>query len=323
MGYPRGFMWTSPRLLVDLLQFRPKIILSNGFHLCTAYALLVKWILRSRLILLWQGVSPETGGTAGTLRLKLRKMLGRTFDLAICNTEEGVRYLEDVVGMPSEKVQQFVGEVADRESFPLEKEGENFLERVQRPIFLFVGRLIRAKGVDRFLQACALLVQRGIDNFSVVLVGKGGHKIEFLELVRKLGIERQVRWEGFVPYENLGPYYNACDVFVLPSIEDTWGVVVLEAMCFGKPVLCSRYAGSSEVVAHGTNGYVFDPYNPEELANYMMQLIRKPELILQYGEASKEIMVQFTPKHAADDLSRIILRNAFHSERLHQVEAGQ
>lgn len=307
MGYPKGFMWASPQLFADLLRFRPEIIITNGFHLCTAYALLVKWVLHSRLILLWQGVSPETGGTAGTLRLKLRKMLGRAFDLAICNTQEGVRYLEDVVGMPSEKVRQFVGEVADRESFSLENKEENFLERDRRPIFLFVGRLIRGKGVDRLLEACALLVQRGIDNFSVVLVGNGGHRIEFLELVRKLGIECQVRWEGFVSYENLGPYYNACDVFILPSIEDTWGVVVLEAMCFGKPVLCSRYAGSSEMVRHGTNGYVFDPCNPEELADYMMQFIRKPELTTKYGAASKEIMAHLTHKHAAAALSRILL----------------
>ena len=307
MGYPKGFMWVSPRLVADLFRFRPKIIITNGFHLCTAYALLVKLILRSRLVLLWQGVSPETGGDAGSLRLKVRRMLSHAFDLAICNTQEGVRYLEDVVGMPSEKVRQFVGEVADRESFFLEQKEEDFLKRAQRPIFLFVGRLIRAKGVDRLLEACALLVQKGINNFSIVLVGSGGHRVEFLELVRKLGIERQVRWEGFIPYENLGPYYNTCDVFVLPSIEDTWGVVVLEAMCFGKPVLCSRYAGSSEVVRHGTNGYVFDPCNPEELANYMMQFIGKPELSTVYGAASKKIMATLTHKHAAAALSRILL----------------
>ena len=306
MGYPKGFMWASPRTVVDLLRFRPEIILTNGFHLCTLYALLVKVILRSRVILLWQGVSPETGGSPGSLRLKLRRVVGRCFDLAICNTRSGISYLQDLVGMPPQKVLRFVGEVADREPFASNNGRSPSLQHLNHPTFLFVGRIIRAKGVDRLLHACRLLVQRGVSDFSVVLVGKGPHQGEFAELARRAGIERQVRWEGFVPYENLGAYYEACDVFVLPSREDTWGVVALEAMAFGKPVLCSRLAGSSELVEHGVSGYVFDPETPDDLANYMMQFIHRPQLIARCGAAARELMTQYTPKIAAGKLSRIL-----------------
>lgn len=315
MGYPKGFMWASPRTLLDLLWFRPEIILTNGFHLCTLYAVLVKIVLRPRLILLWQGVSPETGGGEGSFRLKVRRAISRFFDLAICNTQSGVRYLEDLVGMPSEKVQRFIGEVADCASFTFNNGRRPSTQRLAHPIFLFVGRIIRAKGIDRLLHACSLLVQRGVDDFSVVLVGKGPHQNEFAELARRLGIERQVRWEGFVPYEHLGPYYEACDVFVLPSREDTWGVVALEAMAFGKPVLCSSLAGSSELVQHGVSGYVFDPEEPEELANYMMQFIHRPQLIAKCGAAARAVMAQYTPKTAAQELSRIIYK-AQHSEAI-------
>ena len=306
MGYPKGFMWVSPRTLLDLLRFRPEVILSNGFHLCTLYAILVKAISRSRLILLWQGVSPETGGGEGTFRLKLRQFLSRYFDLAICNTQSGVSYLEHLVGMPPEKVVRFIGEVADRDSFPSGNGRRQFIALTKHPRFLFVGRIIRAKGVDRLLQACGLLAESGVSDFSVILVGNGPHQGEFAELARKFGIEHQVRWEGFVPYEKLGSYYEACDVFVLPSLEDTWGVVALEAMAFGKPVLCSRSAGSSELVEHGVSGYVFDPDKPEELAGYMRQFIERPQLVARYGAAAKEIMEQFTPRRAAVTLSQII-----------------
>ena len=313
MGYPKGFMWASPRTLVDLLRFRPQIILTNGFHLCTLYALLVKAILRSRLILLWQGVSPETGGSRGSLRLRVRQVVGRCFDLAICNTQSGIIYLQDLVGMPSKRVLRFVGEVADLEAFASSKGRSPSLQNLCHPTFLFVGRIIRAKGVDRLLHACSLLVRRGVTNFSVVLVGKGPHQEEFAELARRAGIERQVRWEGFVPYENLGPFYEGCDVFVLPSREDTWGVVALEAMAFGKPVLCSCLAGSSELVQHGVSGYVFDPGKPDELANYMMQFIHRPQLIARCGAAARESMAEYTPKIAADKLSRI-LDNTLHAK---------
>lgn len=306
MGYTKGFMWASPRTLLDLLRFQPEVILSNGFHLCTVYALMVKAFSHSRLILLWQGVSPETGGGKGSFRLRLRRILSRYFDLAICNTQSGISYLEQLVGMPPEKVVRFIGEVADQESFPLRNGKGSMIARSKHPRFLFVGRIIRAKGVDRFLRACGELAESGVTDFSVVLVGKGPHQEEFAELAHKYGIEQQIHWEGFVPYEHLGSYYEACDVFVLPSLEDTWGVVALEAMAFGKPVLCSRSAGSSELVEHGVSGFVFDPDKPEELAGYMRKLIEQPQLIARYGAAAKEIMEQYTPRRAAVTLSQII-----------------
>ena len=306
MGYPNGFMWVSPRALLDLLHFHPDVILSNGFHLCTLYALLVKAISGARLILLWQGVSPETGGGKGSLRLKLRQFLSRYFDLAICNTQSGVDYLQRLVGMPREKVVRFIGEVADRSSFPSLNGRRKFEAPPKRPRFLFVGRIIRAKGVDRLLQACALLAKDGITEFSVVLVGKGPHQDEFVELAYKCGVADYVRWEGFVPYERLGAYYEACDVFVLPSLEDTWGVVALEAMAFGKPVLCSCFAGSSELVEHGVSGFVFDPDKPEELAEYMRSFIECPQLITRQGTAAKATMERFTPRRAAATLAQII-----------------
>jgi glycosyltransferase involved in cell wall biosynthesis len=160
--------------------------------------------------------------------------------------------------------------------------------------------------VDRLLQACALLAKDGITEFSVVLVGKGPHQDEFVELAYKCGVADYVRWEGFVPYERLGAYYEACDVFVLPSLEDTWGVVALEAMAFGKPVLCSCFAGSSELVEHGVSGFVFDPDKPEELAEYMRSFIECPQLITRQGTAAKATMERFTPRRAAATLAQII-----------------
>jgi glycosyltransferase involved in cell wall biosynthesis len=186
-----------------------------------------------------------------------------------------------------------------------------------------VGRIIRAKGVDRLLHACEILKQCGFSDFSVTLVGKGPHQDEFASLSRKLGIEGQVRWEGFVPYEKLGSYYESCDVFVLPSLEDTWGVVALEAMAFGKPVLCSRFAGSSELVEHGVSGYVFDPDKPEELACYMRSFIERPQLIARQGTAARAIMEQFTPRRAAVTLSQIIQKTLMSESALNTCDLDE
>jgi len=187
---------------------------------------------------------------------------------------------------------------------------------MDRPMFLFTGRIIRGKGIGSLLQACRLLKQRGFNRFSVVLVGDGLHKEEMRRLARDLGVDNQVRWKALVPYDNLGAYYQACDVFVLPSLEDTWGVVVQEAMVFGKAVLCSQYAGAKQIVQHGVNGFVFDANNPEELADYMERLICAPRLIAKFGSASKEIVEQYTPKRSAATLGKAVIM-VMHPEGAH------
>jgi glycosyltransferase involved in cell wall biosynthesis len=74
---------------------------------------------------------------------------------------------------------------------------------------------------------------------------------------------------------------------------------VLEAMAFGKPILCSQWAGASELVIPGENGNVFDPYYPDQLADLMRQFIKHPDLINQMGKGSEKTMMSHTPQDAA------------------------
>jgi glycosyltransferase involved in cell wall biosynthesis len=299
-GTASRFFWASPFALRDVVKFRPTLAVTNGFTLLTAYLVLLRFIKRCHLILLWQGISAETGGHPGTLRLLFRRMLARYVDFMISNTKEGADYLQKVVQVPSGKVVHRVFEVADRKLL-----ANGHLQRSvdaggPHPVFLFVGRLIRGKGVHKLLEASRLLIQRGVDNFSLVLVGEGNHAEEFRRFAREQGLMGHVQWVGPVGYERLGAYYRSCDVFVLPSLEDTWGVVVMEAMTLGKPVLCSTRAGVKEMVEHGVNGFIFDPENPSALADYMEQLIRDPEMRAKFGTASSEIVRAHTPEGVAE-----------------------
>jgi len=308
LGVHKSFTWVPPSALLRLLHFRPDVLFTNGFSLCTFYALLVKALTGSPVILLWQGVAAETGGEPGTVRLWMRRMMGPFFDLAICNTREGTEYLRTLVAIPAAKLWHCIYEVGEREPLCAQESKEDVLPSVDRPAFLFVGRLMRAKGVHKLLEASRLLVERGLHRFSLVLVGDGPQKQELSRLARALGIEDRVRWGGWVPHDALGPYYQACDVFVLPSLEDNWGVVVPEAMAFGKPILCSQHAGAHEIVQHGVNGFAFDAYNPEELAGYMERFVRDPGLIEKFGAASNEIIAQHAHPRVAGVLAGVVAR---------------
>lgn len=300
-GTAQGFTFVSPRALVDLLRFRPQVIFTNGLHMCAVYALLLKMILGTRVVLLWQGVSAETGGAPGSRRLRLRQAMAQFFDLAICNTREGVQYLQTTVGFPESRVWQQVCEVADRSSLS-QASPAPAPKPLAHPAFLFVGRTIRQKGLECLLQASSLLAKRG-HHFSLRVVGEGADQPLLRKMAADLGIEDHVCWDGFVSYDQLGPRYEACDVFVLPSLEDTWGVTVLEAMAFSKPVLCSKYAGASDIVQHGLNGFAFDAHDPEQLADYMSRFIQQPELLSRMGAASGEISASYTPQRTAQVLA--------------------
>ena len=82
-------------------------------------------------------------------------------------------------------------------------------------------------------------------------------------------------------------------------------MVVLEAMAFGKPVLSSKWAGATELVVHGQNGWVCDPHNPIEMAGLMQKAIEQAELIPIMGNAAKETMTRHTPQAVAEFLAEI------------------
>jgi glycosyltransferase involved in cell wall biosynthesis len=139
-------------------------------------------------------------------------------------------------------------------------------------------------------------------------VGDGEQRGKLTARVCSLGLQHVAKVVGPLPYERLGAHFEAADVFVLPTLEDTWGMVVSEAMAFGKPVLCSMYAGAKELVQHGVNGFIFDPYHVNELAGYMERFIREPWLITEFGRRSRELIGPHTPEQAAKALASCVDR---------------
>ena len=305
-GYDSGFLRAPFSLLWELLRLRPQVILVSGFQLWTLFGVLLKFLLGSRVVLLWDGSSPSIDYLNAPARLMFRRVMACFLDACLSNTDEGVRYLREVLRIPDLKLLRHPYEVPDLEVLDSQGMVGEFPESMGRPVFLYVGQLIGRKGVDRLLRACNELRQRGLAGFSVVIAGDGEDRDKLRELATVLDLEKQVHWVGSIPYEELGAYYKSSDVFVFPTLEDIWGLVAVEAMAFGKPVLCSKYAGSKEMVLPGENGFVFDPEEPGELTKLMARFIESPRLIEKMGARSKEIMAPYTPRAAADVLAAAI-----------------
>jgi glycosyltransferase involved in cell wall biosynthesis len=300
-----GVMWAPPSVLWELLRLRPAVIFTSAFSIWTLYALIFKAFARCRVIIGWEGNSPCTTYLDRPIRLRVRRIMARFVDAAYSNTREGIDYLRRVLGIPDSKLLHYPYQVPEVSALRLNQR-ESSPSWDCHPIFLFVGSILKRKGWRYLVEATSRLQREMPHSFSVVFAGKGPEMEQLRQSVSSTSLLGVVHVVGAVPYRDLGAYFQACDVLVLPTLEDTWGMVVLEAMAFGKPVLCSKYAGSKEMVRHGVNGFIFDPYNTQELADYMAQFIRKPHLIAEFGRMSSEIIAPYTPQRSATVLAGLV-----------------
>lgn len=306
-GYGTGFTYLSPKIVGQLLQFKPDIIFADSFRIWTLFALLLKPLGKWRVILAYEGSSPSVDYRNSVVRLSLRRMMVKASDAYITNSQAGKDYLIKVLNAEESCVFARPYEVPDSKSLSGQlNNAEASSPKLQRPVFFFVGHLVRRKGLHLLLEACAILQGQGYNEYTLLVVGDGPQREELEAFSKNHNLEEQVKWIGQVNYDRLGAYFQEADVFVLPTLEDTWGMVVLEAMLFGKLVLCSRRAGTAEMIIDGQNGYVFDPNQPEKLAELMHWFINNPTLISIMGEKSKQTIDKYTPEAVSRSLAEVV-----------------
>ena len=184
----------------------------------------------------------------------------------------------------------------DANQFQIASKPEYLLKRYgltpEQPIILTVtrlGRSARYKGYGTICNAL-LLVRKQIPNVHYMIVGKGDDRPWIEDLAKRLHLSDNITLTGFVPDRELCDYYNLCDVFALPSQGEGFGIVYLEALACGKPVLAGNRDGSVDPLSGGELGCLVDPEDGEAIANNLIKIIQgsyanslifKPELLRQ------------------------------------------
>jgi len=302
-SYGSNFTYLPVSIVNRLLKFRPHVIFSNSFGMWTLLALLFKPIGRWKVVIAYEGSSPGVDYRKSPPRLWLRSWMIRSADACITNSAAGQHYLTDVLQAPAQAVFMHPYEVPSPEAFSGfedKQPASSPAKSSAKVIFLYVGSLIPRKGLNFLLDACSRLKQWGCEDFLLRVVGDGGERSSLEAYCRDHNLCEQVHWLGRVDYAQLGDQFHAADVFVLPTLEDTWGMVVLEAMVAQLPVLCSQWAGASELVLDGQNGFCFDPKEPDHLATLMQTFILNPNLSSQMGQTARTLMKHYSPAAAAE-----------------------
>ncbi|MBC7351309.1 MAG: glycosyltransferase family 4 protein [Thermogutta sp.] len=145
------------------------------------------------------------------------------------------------------------------------------------PVILFVGRLINKKGVDILLEAFARVVQNVPS--QLLIAGDGPERTKLEEQAARLRVNDRVHFVGFQQPKDLPRFYCAADLFVLPSRTEPWGVVVMEALASGLPVVVSNLVGCyPDVINDDQVGRVVAPEDPHSLAEAMRDyLLKRPD----------------------------------------------
>lgn len=123
-------------------------------------------------------------------------------------------------------------------------------------LFCTVSRLEKEKNIEFILKGIRLLKNKFCSSFRLLIIGEGSLREELMIRVRDLGLEENVIFCGLLPHEELPDYYHACDLFLFASESETQGIVLLEAMAAGLPVIAVRGSGVNDVVIDGRNGYL-------------------------------------------------------------------
>ena len=151
-------------------------------------------------------------------------------------------------------------------------EGDLPGDKVSRPIVLYVGRMEPRKGFPLLLEAFKL-VKKLIPSATLVAIGTGPQLESYKKSVPE-GLIDSVVFKGFVTPEELPLYYRWADVYVSPAIGgETFGIVLLEAMASGTPVVASNIPGYAQVITHNENGILVDPHNTERLADKIIRVL--------------------------------------------------
>jgi glycosyltransferase involved in cell wall biosynthesis len=290
---PIVFNW-SPSVLFKLLRNEHEVIIIGGMSDLTSQLALMAAKIKGRPCLIWsEGIESSTS-FLGKIVGPLVRILIRKSDGVIVSGSASLKFHQDM-GIPVERLTVAVDAVDnDRilkmaEKYPDREVLKDLLGFKGRKIVLFVGQMIQRKGPDHLLRAFISLHER-IPEATLVMVGDGPMKSELERMCQVQNIQ-DVIFTGWLQDDEKIAQYKTADLFVLPTHEDVWGLVINEAMVMGLPILTTTKAGAYLDLVRECNGRVISDANEQDLFNAMHAMLKDNKSLKGMGDRSREIIM--------------------------------
>lgn len=241
------------------------------------------------------------------LRIETERDLVRKCHHIIAPTEREKKELIQRYGASSEKISVVPCGVNLEQFKILDKaQARQYLSFDSDKIILFVGRIDPLKGIDKLIKALSYL--RHIPKLRLVVIGGGKHSQPEIEQLQKLAlnlkIQDSVTFLGLVKHEQLPYFYNAADACVVPSYYESFGLVALESLACGTPVVATDVGNHKSVIRQGETGYVIRDNVPHRLADKIALLLSRPSADTKSAQLIRATVSKFSWSNIAEAISR-------------------
>ncbi len=289
-------------ILPKLYALKPRIVVSSEMGLRTLQAAAYCKATNTPLIIWWEGTR-HTERWVSRKKLFTRRLLVKRAQRFWANGHESTTLLLDYGASPDTIDEGMIGIDTNyfaSETGKLLSERENIRSELglKGVAFLFVGRFTKAKGVHKYLEALNILYGAGLRGWSAIFVGSGPLE-SALRSWRLKHPDIPILISSFVQPYDLPKFYALADVFVMPTLDDVWGLVALEAAVARLPQLFSVYSGcTSDLLRDERMGRAVDPLRVEKLASALRDCIRYPPPRLP-DELVRRFVAYYSPGQTA------------------------
>jgi glycosyltransferase involved in cell wall biosynthesis len=300
-----------------LIRLKPDVVIAAELGARSAQAALYRNLFpRSRLIIHADLCEP-TERAYGGLRTRMRALLLRQADAIVVNGESGARYIKGL-GVSDTRIFR-VPYCTDMSLF---SSAQTPTARTPIQSLIYSGQLVERKGLLPFLRHLSDWLERNAARkVELRIVGDGPLRERLASAPRHPNLH--LTMIGPVAYEALPELYASADCLVLPTLADTWGLVVNEALATGLPVLGSnRSQAVEELIQNGRNGWVFSPDSPEQIAAALDSALgASPEELDRIRRYARESVAGITPDFVAQKIEQAIAGSYAHSD-LYRTQSG-
>ncbi len=243
----------------------------------------------------------DKGIVKGIIRASLESLSVRlNYDAVITVSGSTKRKLVDR-GVPEERIHVVYGGV-DLTLFDSIQERKN-----RDPLVLYVGRLVKHKRVDLLMRSFAEVAKEHPEA-ALWIVGDGPERVRLENMAEKLNLPDRIKFLGWVSEEDKVRAMKKAWCLVLPSVKEGLGLVLLESMACGTPVIAVDSGGPREAITDGENGFLVPPNHVEALADRISRILSNAELRDRMGKAGRRLVEEkFTWKKVAERVEKVLL----------------
>ncbi len=318
-SFKRTSFWNKVGLLLNqvistfLLYRKAKFEIIHCHGILPAFSgLPARFVLKVPLVITTHGTEllwPSWCWWKSRIEIKMsllfEKFVMNNVDCIVAQSEGVMIYMRRIYGEQLSKRIKIIPTGVDESKFCRLVKSE---KPPEKPIILFVGALSKVKGIDILIEATSHVLMK-IPQASLFIIGAGPQREKLEKLAEQLRISDSIIFQGEVTNDNmLVELYNKASVIVLPSnVGGPIACTILEGMSVGKPVISTNVVGGiPDVIRNGENGTLVRPYDPNQLANAIIQLLMNPNLAKRMGDLGRKFVEEkYTLDHVTLQLENL------------------